>query len=338
MSQDYIAGSPAGPLAAPAPPWSIAPPTLTGQDVRVLVFDSTPFTLAVGEVHQESFHGIPVTVSYPFPLQPDLPISGQSMAAHGSFVSGAVVDMAPEAQVHLVRVLNDSAIGDEFTFYQAAQQAISQTLAVSDTLAGVIMNYSFVLEISPTLSAPAMSVFLTAVSARNITQIAASGNDSAITPQPFPMLYPARHDDVVAITAVTWDTNAISCFANEGEVAVWGGGTARGNSCDTAEIINQCVNGGHPEYCVTGWDPSSPTDYAYGLGTSFSAPLVAGLAAQDIEAESSALGDWPTPGLIRSRIYDRVTHNPAPASITIGAIGTPYTVQFSIYQPFVTRN
>ncbi len=335
-SEDYIAGSPAGPLLPQAQPWPMAGAGGSGKNVRVLIFDTVPFALVPGQTIQESYQGIPITVSYPIALPAELPVGGLSIAAHGTFVASAAMDVTPDAQYYLLKVLNDSGLGDEFTFIQAASQAITESLAVSQTLAGVVMNYSFVSEITPTLPPPAMTAFVAAVNDLNITQVAAVGNDSAIAPEPFPMLYPARHEVVLGVTAVTWNADALSCFANEGEIAIWGGGPGRGlDNCDLAAIVAQCIDNSHPEYCTTGWDPNSPTNYAYGLGTSFAAPLVTGLAAQDIAASTATLGNWPSPDTIRAEVHARVTHNPAPASIEIGAINNPYLVQVQLYLPFV---
>ena len=338
-SEDYIAGSPVGPLLSEAQPWSTKVQGGTGENVRILIFDTVPFAITPGQTIQENYQGVPITVTYPHPLPADLPTNGQSIASHGTFVASGAMDITPDAQYYLVKVLNEVGFGDEFTFYQAASQMITETLAVSHTLAGVVMNYSFVLEISPTLPSPAMSAFMTAVDNLNITQVAAAGNDSALLTTPAPMLFPAQHDAVLGVTAVNWNASALACFANEGEIAIWGGGIGRGsNSCDFATIVAQCLDQSHPEYCVTGWDPSSSTNYAYGLGTSFAAPLVSGLAAQDIAATTTTLGNWPSPNLVRATIYSRVTHNPAPHSIEIGAIGNPYLVTVNLYLPFLARD
>ena len=337
-SQDYIAGSPGGPLRPQAVPWPISEPGGSGENVRILIFDTVPFTIAAGQTIQESYKNIPLTASYPFPLPIDLPEGGQSAAAHGTFVASAAMDMTPDAEYHLIKVLNNEALGEEFTFFLAAEQAIEASLAVSQSLAGVVMNYSFVSELTPTLSTPAMSAFLSSVHDLNITQVAASGNNSANASTPFPMRYPAQHETVLGITAVTWDANYLSCFANQGELAVWAGGTRRGlGSCNPTVIATQCASGAHPEYCVIGWDPNSPTNYAYGLGTSFAAPLIAGLAAQEIATETTTLGNWPSPALIRTNLYEHVTHNPDPANIEIGAIKNPYVVSFKLYLPAMIK-
>ena len=147
---------------------------------------------------------------------------------------------------------------------------------------------------------------------------------------------PARHPSAIGVTAVVWGDSGLACYANQGEVATWGGGIVRGGAC-TVDIVTECVNGNHPEYCVVGWDPASPTGYAYGLGTSYAAPQIAALVAQAIEQAGNGPGAWPDPGAMQTSIYSQVTTNPDPANIQVGIIGNLYqdTGSQLIYLPVV---
>ena len=341
-TRDYIAGSPLGPIEPEAPSRTVEAQACTGQDVQVVVFDSSPFPLAVGESMMTSFQGVSVTVRYPHSIPTSLPVGARSVAGHGTFVTNAALDVAPDADFRLVQILNDTAIGDEFTWYQAMNDVISQVIPISNTLAGVVFNYSFSLEVTRTQSlttTTVMSQVLAAVNNIGVVQVAAVGNDSANRSAPEPMNWPAQHEYVVGATAVTWDEQGLACYANQGQIAIWGGGPARGQSCQI-DIVIDCANGTHPEYCVTGWDPDSSTSYSYGMGTSFASPQIAAFAARGISCHGAGPGNWPDPDDIETYIYDQATDNPDPTHIVNGVIEHLYTLPMttSLYLPFVTSN
>jgi hypothetical protein len=342
-SRDYIAGSPYGPFEPNAGPRQPQNQPYTGQGVQVVVYDNIPYPLAAGESIGANFQGVSVTVSYPFSLPTDLPLGPRPLSGHGTFVSSAAIALAPDANFHLVAIMNETAIGAELNWYQAMAHVIDETRPLSPTIRGSVFNYSFALEITTThglTPTAAMNQALTAVDAYNIVQAASTGNDSAFTSTPLPMTWPAQHTVTVGVTAVIWDDSGLSCYANQGEIAMWGGGVARGQgSCTPATILAQCLSGNHPEYCVTGWDPDSATNYAYGLGTSYATPQVVGLAAQGIESQGSPPGDWPDPDLIRDYLHDLVIDNPDPGNLEIGVIGNPYAnlTGHAIYLPLLIK-
>lgn len=342
-SRDYIAGSPYGPFAPDAGPRQPGPQPYTGQGVQVVVYDNIAYPLTVGETITTSFQGVSVTVSYPVALPGDLPQGPRAVPGHGSFVTSAAIALAPDANFHLVAVLNETAVGDEFTWYQAMAYMLDQTRPISQTLTGNVYNYSFALEITPTLNltgTAALDQALRVIDDHNILQAASAGNDSAFTAAPLPMTWPAQHTVTVGVTAVIWNDSGLSCYANQGELAIWGGGIGRGQgSCTPTAILAQCINGSHAEYCVTGWDPTSSTSYAYGLGTSYATPQVVGLAAQGIQSQGNNPGDWPAPALIRDYLHGLVAINPDPANLQIGVIGNPYPDLNgrSLYLPLIMR-
>lgn len=342
-SRDHIAGSPYGPFAPGAESRSPRSQPYSGQGVLVGVYDTVPYTISVGERLTATIQGVPVTVSYPYPLSPDLPIGGRPVSDHGTFVAGAAIALAPDASFHLLKVLNDSAIGSEFGWYQAMAYLVDEMLPISHLLAGGVFNYSFTLEVTPTLMITRTAAVMQAVAAvdhLDIAQMAAAGNESSFTPLPLATAWPARHPAALAITAAIWDDSALSCYANQGEVAIWGGGIARGQgSCRPAGIIAQCVDDSHPQYCITSWATASATEYAYGLGSSYATPQVAGLAAQGIESLVVVGDEWPAPSLVRAYVHNLVTGNPDPNHLEIGVIGNPYAVSIghALYLPVLMR-
>lgn len=183
-SRDYIAGSPYGPFAPDANPRQPGPQPYTGVGVQVVVYDNIPYALTVGESITTSFQGVSVTVSYPVALPGDLPQGPRAVPGHGTFVTSAAIALSPDAEYHLVAVLNETAVGDEFTWYQAMAYTLDQTRPISHTLAGSVYNYSFTLEITPTLNltgTAALDQALRVIDDHNILQAASAGNDSAFT-------------------------------------------------------------------------------------------------------------------------------------------------------------
>jgi hypothetical protein len=342
-SRDYIAGSPYGPFAPNAGPRQPGPQPYSGAGVQVVVYDNIPYALAVGETITSSIQGVSVTISYPAALPSDLPQGPRAVPGHGSFVASAAVALAPDADFHLVATLNETAVGDEFTWYQAMAYMLAQTRPISHTLAGSVYNYSFTLEITPTLNltgTAALDQALWVIDDHNILQAASAGNDSAFAVAPLPMTWPAQHTVTVGVTAVIWNDSGLSCYANQGELAMWGGGIGRGQgSCPPVAILTQCASGSYPEYCVTGWDATSTTNYAYGLGTSYATPQVVALAAQGIQSQGNLPGDWPAPSLIRGYLHNLVLLNPDPINLQIGVIGNPYPDLDgqTLYLPLIMR-
>ena len=301
--EEYVAGSPAGPQEPDAPPLYATPADCVGNGVRVALFDTLPYAIgpADGDV-AVSIAGITVTTSAPYTLPASLPEGAYDVPAHGSFAASTALAVVPGADVHLVRVLNDTGIGDLFTLFQAMDDMITQTLAVSETLAGAVFNYSLVIEASMNGVTTTVGIgqMLAGVENAGILQIAAAGNDSAYTTGPQPMPYPAAHAQVLGVTATTWQ-GELACYANQGDVALLGGGIARdADDCHIATMIAACRQGTHPEYCVTGWDPDAAfttTRYDWGLGTSFAAPGAAALAAQLMACSEAP---WTMPASVRA--------------------------------------
>jgi subtilisin family serine protease len=146
---------------------------------------------------------------------------------------------------------------------------------------------------------------LTYIGNHNVIQVAAAGNDSADLSRPQPMRLPASHQDVIGVTSVRPGLRRIVCYANRGEFGAWGGGvvTASGR-CDTENLVENCT--GDHDACITGWNPNSLTLADRGVGTSFAAPVVAGMAAQIIDRRTP-----PPPQVVNNSIATSVQLTPA---------------------------
>lgn len=365
----YIAGSPGGAMVRNAVPLSVTSVlTAAGQNVRVVVFDTVPYDMGPHMVREEVVDGKPIWVRTLQNPVPDLPVDGpENAVAHGTFVASPVAKLAPAADIHLVRVLNEHAMGDAWQFMTAVRSMINHTMAVSPTLDGVVFNYSLVLEAPPdTTESTALADLLSFVDGLNIVQVGAAGNESAFTAVPQEMRLPAAHSAVIGVTAVAFN-GKIGCYANKGEIAALGGGIPRGRGpCDTDEIVINCANGFHPEACVSGWDPRPPdagagpaTPFDWGLGTSFAAPMITGQVAQCLELLSmshtspacnrlttlpvhSGLNiasylDWPDTDEVRDYLYALAVES-CDENVGAGVIsGSPVDADCQVYLPMVLR-
>ena len=161
-------------------------------------------------------------------------------AGHGTFVSGLVTMIAPEARVMPMRVLDSDGIGTVFSVAEAVYDAIDAGAQVINLSLGTAEK----------LDSEVLKKALEWAHKRQVVVVAAAGNDGWKQKQ-----YPAASPDVLAVTATTADDSALSTYSNAGG---W---------VDVAAVGDGLVG------------PLPDGSYGRWSGTSLSTPVVAGQIA-----------------------------------------------------------
>ncbi len=264
-----------------------------GQDVIVGVFDTSPFPPTFTSVTLDTSPA-PMTLSLEHPIPGGSPSGcGGGLGNHGLFVAGLVHALAPAADIRLIRVLDDAAQGNLFTLVTALYEFISNL--PEDKRA--VINLSLGLHGSdiegeedwdgPDLLREALQQ----AHRQNIVIVAAAGNENALTEADAPAAFPARWEFVVGVAASD-SKKRRACFSNQGDVMAPGGAGLK----NCIPPMGRCHDDDCP-YAVISLDVGSYTGYSYGIGTSFAAPLVAGLAARlQARLDDLATGPLDDPG------------------------------------------
>jgi subtilisin family serine protease len=292
----------------------------TGAGVRVGVFDTSPFTptaaASVGDaggVHTETIQVVTPTlelkVSYPEmrSLTAADPETATDVRDHGLFVAGLIHAVAPDSDVRLIRVLNQYGCGDLFTLNKALYRFIAEMETERGMLDGTVINLSLgvlkpasddvestdqeVITIDDSLEVLAQDTVESLRAAvllahsRGAVVVAAAGNDSYVKGKPLPPQIPAKYPFVIGVAGSNVYRGR-ACFSNWGDVSA-PSGDARSDGmpgpCEPRAI--ECS--GDCDEAVISLVRSPDMDYAYWRGTSFSAPLVSGLAALILDAGAS---------------------------------------------------
>lgn len=172
--------------------------------------------------------------------------SGQADEAfgHGTFVAGVVNQVAPDARLMPLRVMDADGVGNEFVVADAIVKA-------ADSGANIV-NTSLVINAASATLDYAIDYAIS----RNVLVIAAAGNLSSTTPN-----YPAASPCALGVASLG-QTLLLSSFSNYGD---WVDLTAPG----------EWVQSAFPRTVVNG----ATVSYAAWSGTSTAAPFVAGQAA-----------------------------------------------------------
>ncbi|HEY3082428.1 MAG TPA: S8/S53 family peptidase, partial [Chloroflexota bacterium] len=177
------------------------------------------------------------------------------MPDHGLFAAGTIRDLAPAAEIHLLRVLNDYGVGDLLAITHVMSRL--PELFLTDQKRRLVVNLSLVADLPPsdrllpfwlpnTAKDPATlvgrfadvcsilgaihgclsrTVDWLAQRSDQVLIVAAAGNDALGRPlRPEPRL-PARYDDVLGVASVRRNGQA-SSFSNRGDAVVMGNGVA----------------------------------------------------------------------------------------------------------------
>lgn len=289
----------------------------TGKNVRVAVFDTSPFTLPVNVTRtieiQEADPPLKLTVRHHEPVNAkdcpgwDRRYDGidrekQDISNHGLFVAGLVHAVAPDSEIHLIRVLENDGCGDLFTIESAIDSFIRETLDDNEgtpkkgTLKDTVINLSLGVHQPPNpeeygLPEEVVSLQDTVQKAieHGAVVVAAAGNDSYnTTPKATSMEIPANNPRVIGVAASN-RARKRGCFSNEGDIAAPGGdginlpGGGKENSCKVPKDVCQMNLNPNPSPCLISLVHKPNPGYAYWVGTSFSTPLVSGLAALTLE-------------------------------------------------------
>jgi subtilisin family serine protease len=229
---------------------------------------------------------------------------------HGLFVAGLIHAVAPGSDIRLIRVLNKYGCGDLFTLNKALYYFIDKMEEERGTLDGTVINLS--LGVLKPVSDDAESTDVELMSTDDSTEVlakdtveslraavllahsrgavvvAAVGNDSYAEGRLWPPQIPARYPFVIGVGGSNVYRER-ACFSNWGDVSA-PSGDARSDGmpgpCERRDV--ECSSGDCDGSVISlVWSPDSDEDYAYWRGTSFSAPLVSGLAALVFDAGAS---------------------------------------------------
>ena len=247
-----------------------------GENVWVGIFDTSPFAVPMTSISVD-MPPAPLTLALSHPIPGGVPHGcGGGLGNHGFFVAGLIHALAPAAQLQLIRVLDDAAQGTLFTLVTA----LYQFMAALPAGQRAVINMSLGLHGSDEADAAdwdgpdLLRDALWRAYEQNIITIAAAGNESSAESAPLPAAYPARWDFVIGVAASNRQQSR-ACFSNQGDLLAPGGdGDHR-----CLPNLGRCKDGDCP-YALISLDVASYTGYSYGVGTSFAAPLVAGLAAR----------------------------------------------------------
>ncbi|RUA18171.1 MAG: hypothetical protein DSY55_00710 [Clostridia bacterium] len=280
-------------------------PAPAGKGVRVGVFDASPFPVTFSRVTLNMSPDLTLALHHPIPGGAYMPGPHGNAADHGLFVAGLIHALAPAAEIHLIRVLDDAVQGDLFTLLAALTTFISEVRTDKKALCGAVINLS--LGLKGSAGAPASGTALTlhlvldAAARHGIVVTAAAGNDSAGETPPLGPQIPAAWPHVIGVGASN-RAGKRACFSNTGDVLA-PGGDGRCPCCQSA--IDKC-HGKDCDYALIGLATGAYTGYVYGVGSSFATPLVSGLAAL-LQAKHC----WLAPHSIQKTIR----RNSAPAGV-----------------------
>lgn len=317
-----------------------------GEDVKIIIFDSAPFATGTHEISWAANpFELCVSALIADAREDDPAINTTAASSHGLFVAGLANSVAPASQIHLIQVLDDNLNGSLFTLLNALHVYLDGELKLAMEAAGeipakTVINLSLGFEIDPfvdELSDEAMTALenlgeyirqstgpleggavpgipavslptvLTRYSNLGNVIVAASGNDSG------PIQAPAAYQYVIGVAANNID-NGHACFSNQGNIAAPGGdsnllGSEEGRAACAVDLEAECAGNAdcakavisliHPDHITSG--------YAYWYGTSFSTPIVSGLAAlvlaEDIDFDPTL--PQAIPGRVQGQIYGR---------------------------------
>ncbi|HSM57613.1 MAG TPA: S8 family serine peptidase [Candidatus Sulfomarinibacteraceae bacterium] len=308
------AGSGIGLFSAGAPPAGRNAEGV-GEGIRVAVFDTSPFSGPGGYRFDRwgppDVPSLALTVSEPVVVP--VSMTGEDIVLisdHGLFVSGLAYAVAPAAEIHLVKVLNEHGQGTLQAFIDALNLYMQENASPPDGLNNTIINLSLGTsepddeELPPEArraiarmlavwgyrplageDSVVFSLELPMLIAEGLgaTIVAASGNDSMSPPEaaPLPSQIPAAYPQILGVEASN-QQQARSCFANEGDLAAPGGdGDA---NCEPDLEACEGIEGGSCGAGVVSYVLAEHEGFAYWAGTSFATPLVSGLAGLVQEA------------------------------------------------------
>ena len=246
------------------------------------------------------------------------------MADHGVFVTGLIRDVAPGAQIRLIRILNDYGGGDLYNIYAALTDL--EVELISGNIRRLVINLSLNImpdirrlpyvwfdhrQLPSTQLAGAIRVLahiedglrllFESLYAYDVLIVAAAGNDSFLAnkqgQKPRPPRIPARYETTLSVASVN-SRFAPSMFANAACMPPLNAGVATfGGDSDGKLDVNglpEAVRGVYiaptfpgGEQNVSGW-----ADWS---GSSFATAIISGLGAHLIAQ------DWPLANAI-SRI------------------------------------
>lgn len=245
-----------------------APPLLEG--VEPSSFYDQPATYAIGVDEAQTLstgNGITVAVidngvdfAHPL-LAPRLLTTGYdfiddddnpgyeegAVASHGTFVSGLIVRVAPDAKVLPIRAFDGDGFGTSFAIAKSIYYAVER--------GADIVNMSFGMFDSSMIIANACKT----ASQSGLSLVAACGNNSTSQPT-----YPAAYKNVIAVSGIGPD-DVHADFSNFGEYI---------DVCAPAVDLYSCLAG--DDY-----------DWGTWSGTSFAAPLVSAACALTLELNPS---------------------------------------------------
>jgi len=199
---------------------------------------------------------------------------------HGTMTAGLVHLVAPEARILPLKAFSADGTSDLFNIVQAIYYAV-------DNGANVI-SMSF--EIAQ--SSPALQNAIQYALSKNVTLVAASGNDGGQN-----MVYPAGFNSVIGVGSTT-NADGKSSFTNFGTNAVYVAAPGEG-------VITTYPGG----------------NYAAGWGTSFSAPLVAGEAALVLQARPGYHPGDVANAISRAVQVQQMGHGRIDFCLALGSIG-----------------
>jgi subtilisin family serine protease len=293
----------------------------TGNTALATVVDRTNFRdwpLPSGEL-AEFAHLVPFWANRTDRWQPSSPPENRAkyfnIVDHGLFVAGVVLGIAPDAEVHLYRVLDDVGVGS-LAALLAALNALFDDFLSGEACPRLIVNLSLLIEeVPPTsrsktlkgddLYGPLFDA-IEALRERDVLIVAAAGNDSldlktgkAKGTRHDPRL-PARHNQVLSVAAIDQHDQPAT-FSNRSDsdavpngIAIFGGNATIDTVTKEPEILDPEPTTAEPSVDLPPVgiigvysNPKLPFDkgdnesgLVYWAGTSFATPVISGLAAR----------------------------------------------------------